>query len=73
VVGLVDRAERAGLLRRSRDLADARVVRLNLTELGQDRIAALAQLHLAELARLAPFLRPVVAGSGNTPMAAPRG
>jgi DNA-binding MarR family transcriptional regulator len=56
VVGLVDRAERSGLLRRARDPGDARVVRLQLTELGEERIAQLSQLHLAELARLAPLL-----------------
>jgi DNA-binding MarR family transcriptional regulator len=57
VVGLVDRAERSGLLRRSRDPGDGRAVRLRLTELGEERIAQLSQLHLAELARLAPLLR----------------
>src|SRR5689334_19229491 len=60
VVGLVDRAERAGLLRRVRDGSDARVVRLELTELGEDRIAQLAELHLVELKRLAPVLQHLV-------------
>ena len=60
VVGLVDRAERAGLLRRVRDGSDARVVRLELTELGEDRIAQLAELHLVELNRLAPVLQHLV-------------
>ena len=55
-VGLIDRAERAGLLRRSRDHDDGRVVRLTLSPLGEDRIARLSELHLAELARLAPLL-----------------
>ena len=55
-VGLVDRAERAGLLRRSRDRDDGRVVRLILSPLGEDRIARLSELHLAELTRLAPLL-----------------
>lgn len=57
VVGLVDRAERAQLLRRQRDSVDARVVRLSLTELGHERLAQLTQLHLAELSRLAPLLQ----------------
>jgi DNA-binding MarR family transcriptional regulator len=57
VVGLVDRAERAGLLWRTRHESDARAVRLILTELGEERIAQLTQLHLAELARLAPVLQ----------------
>lgn len=53
VVGLVDRAEAAGLLRRRRDEADHRVVRLELTPLGEARLAALSALHLEELRRLA--------------------
>ena len=65
VVGLVDRAERAGLLRRVRDGSDARVVRLELTELGEDRIAQLAELHLVELSRLAPVLHHLVASAGD--------
>lgn len=52
-VGLVDRAEAAGLIRRSRDDADHRVVRLHLTEEGAQRIEALSALHLEELERLA--------------------
>jgi hypothetical protein len=31
-------------------------VRLALTEIGEDRIARLSELHLAELRRLAPIL-----------------
>ena len=65
VVGLVDRAERAGLLRRVRDGSDARLVRLQLTELGEDRIAQLAELHLVELSRLAPILDHLVASAGD--------
>ena len=60
-VGLVDRVERAGLLRRVRDAADARAVRLLLTADGEDRIARLTELHLAELSRLAPLLEHLVA------------
>jgi DNA-binding MarR family transcriptional regulator len=60
-VGLVDRAERAGLLRRNRDPDDGRVVRLILTPRGEDRIARLSELHLAELAQLAPLLDHLVA------------
>jgi DNA-binding MarR family transcriptional regulator len=61
VVGLVDRAERAGLLRRTRDSVDARAVRLTLTPLGERGIAALTEVHLVELARLAPLLAHAVA------------
>jgi DNA-binding MarR family transcriptional regulator len=55
-VELVDRAERAGLVERRPDPDDARAVRLALTELGAERLAALAALHLEELARLGPRL-----------------
>jgi len=70
-VGLVDRAERGGLLRRVRDGSDARAVRLQLTEPGEDRIAQLAELHLVELNRLAPVLQHLVGAArhdhGNAP------
>lgn len=52
-VGLVDRAEAAGLVRRARSAEDHRVVRLSLTEEGAKRLEALSELHLEELDRLA--------------------
>lgn len=52
-VGLVDRAEAAGLVFRMRDEQDHRVVRLYLTEMGRDRLEELSALHLEELGRLA--------------------
>lgn len=52
-VGLVDRAEAAGLVSRSRSEDDHRVVRLQLTDDGAKRLEALAALHLEELERLA--------------------
>lgn len=55
-VGLVDRADMAGLVTRSRDDEDHRVVRLHLTEDGAERLEALSTLHLEELTRLAPQL-----------------
>jgi DNA-binding MarR family transcriptional regulator len=54
VVELVDRAERAGLLRRVSDEADHRVVRLELTDEGASRLAEVAAAHLRELSRLRP-------------------
>jgi DNA-binding MarR family transcriptional regulator len=60
VVGLVDRAVRLGVLARQRDPDDARVVRLRLTALGEERIAALTEVHIAELTRLAPTLQHLV-------------
>jgi DNA-binding MarR family transcriptional regulator len=55
VVELIDRASAAGLVRRERDERDHRVVHLRLTELGEQRIAALSRLHLEELRRLGPL------------------
>ena len=52
-VGLVDRAEAAGLVYRERDSGDHRVVRLHLTPDGAERLEALSALHLEELERLA--------------------
>ncbi len=59
VVGLVDRAEAAGLVRRRVDRDDARVVRLALTPAGARRLAHLTNAHLEELAVLASTLRPL--------------
>jgi len=52
-VGLVDRAEEAGLVTRSRDAEDQRVVRLQLTAEGEERLEALSAPHMEELHRLA--------------------
>ncbi len=61
-VGLVDRAEAAGLVTRRTDTADKRFVRLALTRDGVRRLEKLSRLHLEELRRLAPRLRPLWAG-----------
>jgi DNA-binding MarR family transcriptional regulator len=58
-VGLVDRAEAAGLVRRHVDRDDARVVRLALTAAGSRRLANLTGAHLDELAVLSSTLRPL--------------
>jgi uncharacterized protein YeaO (DUF488 family) len=55
-VGLIDRADAGGLVRRTRDEDDHRVVRLQLTEMGAECLATLSALHLEELDRLAPQL-----------------
>jgi DNA-binding MarR family transcriptional regulator len=52
-VGLVDRADAAGLVTRVRDHDDHRVVRLRLTKDGAKRLEKLSSLHLEELRRLA--------------------
>ena len=58
-VGLVDRAEEAGLVTRVHDGADRRVSRLALTDGGEDLLARLSALHLEELARLAPQIQSI--------------
>jgi DNA-binding MarR family transcriptional regulator len=62
VVGLINRAEAGGLLTRTSDPNDQRVVRLKLTKLGERRLEQLSALHLEELHRLAPRLTPVWEG-----------
>ena len=49
---LVDRAEAGGLLRRSRDDEDHRVVRLHITRAGEAKLTRLSRQHLDELERL---------------------
>jgi uncharacterized protein YeaO (DUF488 family)/DNA-binding MarR family transcriptional regulator len=61
-VGLVDRAEAAGLLTRTRTQDDHRVVLLHLTAEGTRRLEALSALHVEELGRLAPQLPEAWAG-----------
>jgi DNA-binding MarR family transcriptional regulator len=61
-VGLADRAEAAGLVRRRVDAVDHRVVRLTVTALGRRRLDRLSALHLEELDRLRPQLRALWAG-----------
>lgn len=55
-VGLVSRAEAAGLVRRQQDDVDARVVRVYLTEKGDRLIENLTTAHLAEVYNLAESL-----------------
>ena len=55
-VELTNRVELAGLVRRRGDPDDARIVRIQLTEEGEERLDRLASLHIAELQRLAPIL-----------------
>jgi DNA-binding MarR family transcriptional regulator len=71
VVGLVDRAEAAGLAYRVRDDDDHRIVRLYLTEEGAERLEALSALHLEELDRLA--LELPGAWDGLAPVQRPHG
>jgi DNA-binding MarR family transcriptional regulator len=62
VVGLVDRAERAGLVQRQEDSGDRRVVRLRLTPQGAGLLQQLASLHLEEIQRLTPHIQELSQG-----------
>lgn len=55
-VELVDRAQAAGLVVRSRSEEDRRLVRVRLTPLGEDVLGRLSDAHLAELRSWAPEL-----------------
>ena len=61
-VGLVDRADAAGLIRRAEDPDDRRAVRLSLTAAGAAALARLSALHIEELGRLADHLQPLLSG-----------
>jgi DNA-binding MarR family transcriptional regulator len=56
-VGLVDRAQEAGLITRERDPDQQSVVHLRLTEQGESVLGGLSQVHLREIAQLAPTLQ----------------
>ena len=64
VVGLIERAQQAGLVRRTQDAYDRRVVRVSLTPKGRRILNRLTSLHQQEVARIrsgllgAPSLRP---------------
>jgi DNA-binding MarR family transcriptional regulator len=59
-VGLVDRAETAGFVRRSPDPDDARVVRIELTEEGDRLVTELTKVTLTEMRKLAIALNNVL-------------
>jgi DNA-binding MarR family transcriptional regulator len=69
-VELVDRAERAGLVRRVADASDLRRSVVEMTERGRDVLLRLAEEHLQELRRLGPemalALATVVSGPETT-------
>ncbi|ORW04668.1 MarR family winged helix-turn-helix transcriptional regulator [Mycobacterium kyorinense] len=49
---LIQRAEAAGLVARVRDSDDHRVIRLQLTDAGSERLEALTAIHLEEVEKL---------------------
>lgn len=56
-VGLVDRAEREGLVRRNPDPNNRSVVRVKATPAGAAKLDLLAEAHIEEIAHLAPTMR----------------
>jgi DNA-binding MarR family transcriptional regulator len=62
VVGLVDRAVKAGLVERQEDAGDRRIVRLRLTLQGTQTLQQLSEAHLEEIKRLAPRVRDLTQG-----------
>ena len=74
-VGLVNRAETAGLVTRLQDADNLSTVRLQLTPKGARQLEALSELHVEELAHLAPTMNALweaLAEDGNHPAAHPR-
>lgn len=56
---VVDKLEARGLVRRVRDAADRRLVRVELTEAGDDMIRRLFPMHAADIAQAMSGLSPV--------------
>ena len=58
VVGLTDRCEAAGLVRREASTVDKRRVNVHLTSKGEDLLSKLSQRNMDELKALKKFLKP---------------
>lgn len=75
-VGLIDRAEKDGLVERTPDPASRSVVRVTLTPTGMAKLDALAEAHLQEITHLAPTMRTLWRalehGDGSAPHPAAR-
>ena len=65
VVGLIDRAEHAGLVERARDPEHQSRVRVRLTDEGAERLERLSVLHLGWLADHGPEVADVWAAFGD--------
>jgi DNA-binding MarR family transcriptional regulator len=65
-VELVDRAQEAGLIVRERDPDQQSMVRLRLTAHGAAKLESLSELHLRELAQLAPTMRALLEAIDET-------
>ena len=64
-VGMVDRLEKQGIVRRAPAVRDRRVVAIHLTPRGKRAMAKLAAVHHAELARIAPDFERIFAFLGK--------
>ena len=71
-VGLVDRAQAGGLVKRNPDPDRRGTVRVALTNEGATRLEALSALHGEELARLARTMRALSKGLGDVEAGEPR-
>lgn len=75
-VGLVDRAVSDGLVKRTADPDSKSVVRVTLTETGEEKLDTLAETHIQELKHLAPTMqtlwRELEDGDGDAPHPAVR-
>ncbi|MGH2888349.1 MAG: MarR family winged helix-turn-helix transcriptional regulator [Solirubrobacteraceae bacterium] len=72
-VELVDRAQDAGLIRRERDPDQQSLVRLQITERGAAKLRSLSEMHLRELAQLAPTMRALWVAIGDSESATGNG
>ena len=71
VVGLIDRAQAAGLVTRRRDSEHPAQVRLALTERGAEKLDELTAVHLAELERLGPAMEALWAAAAEVSQRTP--
>jgi DNA-binding MarR family transcriptional regulator len=75
-VGLIDRAEKDGLVKRMPDPGSRSIVRVTLTSAGEVKLDALAEAHLQEITHLAPTMRTLWRalenGDGSAPHPAAR-
>lgn len=65
-VELINRTQRLGLINRTPDEDDHRVVRLSLTDEGLRRLRALSAAHIEELARLSPMIEALITELNTT-------
>ena len=65
-VGLIDRAEQAGVVARNIDPDRRTTVRVTLTDEGARRLEALSELHMREVPRLAEAMRTLFEDAQDT-------